>query len=43
MCGLHLLKEATLHVSAGQQALRALPTGKHTLVKSFGVEEGKVL
>jgi hypothetical protein len=43
VCGVHLLKEATFHVSAGKHILRALPSGKHASAKSFGFEEDKVL
>jgi len=37
------VKGATLRFSAGKQALRALPSAKHTSAKRFGVEDGKVL
>jgi hypothetical protein len=37
------VKGATLHFSVSKQALRALPSAKHTSAKSFGVQDGKVL
>jgi hypothetical protein len=34
---------ATLHFSAGKQAVCALPSAKHISAKSFGAEDGKML
>jgi hypothetical protein len=37
------VRGATLHFSAGKQALRAIPSAKHISAKRFVVEDGKLL